>query len=79
MFCSYGTNVDIVAIYYDLAGDPYPIAFAGPVASCHDGDFTEGVIGWNLNGIVDVGKSLAAIDGKVNICNNTLTIYQRET
>jgi len=70
-----GTNVAVAAIYYDLGGDPYPIAFAGPVVSCHDGDFTEGYIDWNLSGSIDVGESLAAIDGEVNICNNTLTIY----
>jgi hypothetical protein len=62
-------------IYFDELGDPYPIAFAGPVISCHDGDLTEGAIDWNLNGNVDPDEWLDSVDGALNICNVTLSIY----
>ncbi len=62
-------------IYYDEFGDPYPVALGGPVISCHDGDLIEGAIDWNWNGIIDDGEWLNPMDGGLNICNVTLSIY----
>jgi hypothetical protein len=36
---------------------------------------TDGSIDWNDNGIIDAGEELVAIDAQINICNNTLSIY----
>jgi hypothetical protein len=45
------------------------------VVTCDDGDLTNGYIDWNDNGIIDAGEELVAIDAQINICNNTLSIY----
>lgn len=70
-----GINIGVGGIYYDELGDPYIIVLAGPVITCHDGDLTEGVIDWNSNGIIDPGEELGSVSGEVNICNETLSIY----
>jgi hypothetical protein len=70
-----GIEIGVGGIYYDEFGDPYPVVLYGPVISCHDGDLIEGVIDWNLNGIVDPGEELGSVSGELNICNVTLSIY----
>ena len=70
-----GILVAFGGIYYDPDGDPYPIAIVGPVISCRDGDMIDGAIDWNLNGEVDDGEWLEPMDGGLNICNETLSLY----
>lgn len=70
-----GIDVVFGGIYYDPLGDPYIIAIGGPVISCHDGDMIAGAIDWNMNGEIEDGEWLEPMDGGLNICNETLSIY----
>ena len=51
------------------------IAIVGSVISCHDGDLRMAAIDWNSNGNVEDGEWLEPMDGGLNICNETLSIY----
>ncbi len=70
-----GNIMGVGGIYYDEFGDPYPVAFAGPVVSCHDGDLIEGAIDWNWSGTIEPDEWLDSVEGELNICIETLSIY----
>jgi hypothetical protein len=70
-----GIDVGFVGIYYDPDGDPYMIVIIGPVVSCHDGDMIQGAIDWNMNGEIEEGELLEPMDGGLNICNETLSLF----
>jgi len=69
---------DLVAgggLYYDDQGNPYPIALAGPVIDCRNGELTDGAIDWNWSGTVEPDEWLTSVEGKLNICRETLRVY----
>jgi len=69
---------DLVAgagLCYDDQGNSYPIALAGPVIDCHNSELTEGAIDWNDNEILDDDEWLTSVEGKLNICQETLRVY----
>jgi len=69
-----GDTVAGGAIYYDDLGDPYPIALAGPVIDCHNGELTEGAIDWNWSGTIEDFEWLTSVEAKLNICKETLKV-----
>ena len=70
-----GVEAGVGGIYYDERGEPYPIALAGPVVDCYNSELRYGAIDWNWNGTVEEDEWLDSVEGKMNICKETLKIY----
>jgi hypothetical protein len=70
-----GEYVVIAGIYYDPDNQPYIIGIGGPVTSCREADLINAAIDWNQNGLLEEGEWLEPMEGGLDVCDETLSVY----